>query len=250
MKILIKILLVLALAGGVAHADTPLIEAIRSENYDEAIRLIEDGADVNFGDSNDATPLHWTAYANAFNLANLLISKGADVDAKSVGDRTPLLWTAIKNSTEVAELLISKGADINVKDKDSLMPLHLAVLNRATGTINVLLDSGADVNDKSSLGITVLCMAKLKGLTEMASILKRAGAVAERDEPYPVDDSASQTNLITSAVNAAAMVAIVDEDNITETGAAAGQAVIDLSNASTARSKAKRAREKWERCEN
>ena len=384
MKILIKILLVLALAGGVAHADTPLMAAIesarfeawseavrsaadlnslnygetgKSANYSEAIRLIENGADVNAkGDKgytalhtaaasnavkvaellikkgadvnfkprvtqevlmlppdlaprgteptletitvDGDTPLHWAAGGNAVDVADLLINEGADVNGRNDTGDTPLHFAAQSNSVDVAKLLISKGADVNVQDRNGGTPLHLsidtmslhelsdddvtryqgafavsafliskgadvnakrndgdtalhaAVSFDAVQTAQLLISNGADVNGKSRFDEkTLLCEAILNDKSEIASVLKQAGAVAERGRPYPVDDSASQTNLITSAVNAAAMVAIVDEDNITETGAAAGQAVIDLSNASTARSKAKRAREKWERCE-
>ena len=117
MKYLTIALLVFGLVSGVARADTPLIEAIESENYEEAIRLIEGGADINAGDSEHGVlPLSRAAARNSVDVAKVLISKGADVNAKDKHDHTPLYFAAKIDSVEVANLLISKGADINAKD--------------------------------------------------------------------------------------------------------------------------------------
>ena len=138
---------------------------------------------------------------------------------ESHGDQYPDYDDRYQKETALVEFLIDNGANVNVSD-GLWTPLEQAFYKDAVNTVVLLASKGADVNVRDSDGDTLLCAAKRYEMPnkEMIAALKRAGAVAERGEPYPVDDSASQTDLITSAVNAAAMAAIVDSDNVLETG--------------------------------
>ena len=198
MKIMLKVLLVFALASGVARADTPLIDAIKSRNFAEAIRLIEGGADVNDkDDEHGGTPLHWARSGfDAVDVVDSLISNGADVNAKDNYGYVPLHSAGFG----VAALLINNGADVNAKNKIGITPLHAAFwwlinadgFDDAPDTYNatfeifeLLINNGADVNAKLHSGDTPLCIAKLKGDSKMATALKAAGGIIERGAPPP-----------------------------------------------------------------
>ena len=182
MKLSLKVLLAFALASGVAHADTPMIQAIKSDKYKEATWLIEGGADVNASTANGHSPLHYAAAKNAVAIADLLISKGADVNAENSRGSTPLHTASNYSNGDVARLLISKGANVNAKDNNGYtplhsagydvakllsgkgagvntkefeddMPLHSTVIASAINTAHLLIIEGADVNALSSAGV-------------------------------------------------------------------------------------------------
>lgn len=76
----------------------------RVRTYEEALRLIENGADVNAQDYDLCTPLHLVQDPM---IAFLLLENGADPDAKDYLDSTPLHYAT--NSTLIIYLLKFKA---------------------------------------------------------------------------------------------------------------------------------------------
>ena len=56
----------------------------------------QNGANVNAGDGNGDTALHWAAYKSEAACVKLLLQKGADVNARDFNHDTPLSWCARK----------------------------------------------------------------------------------------------------------------------------------------------------------
>lgn len=59
----------------------------------------QNGANVNKGDGNQDTALHWASYKNNVGCVRLLLQKGADVNAVDFNNDTPISWAARKGST-------------------------------------------------------------------------------------------------------------------------------------------------------
>jgi ankyrin repeat protein len=56
----------------------------------------------------------------------LLLENGADINARDKEDATPLQHATFNGSYKAMQLLIERGADINTKDKEGSMPIHKA----------------------------------------------------------------------------------------------------------------------------
>ncbi len=90
---------------------SPLFSAISAGHDDLALMLIKRGADVNFADNSQSTPLMWAARnCRSIRLVEALVNAGADVNAKAKGGNTPLQSAEIFRCREIAHLLKSAGA--------------------------------------------------------------------------------------------------------------------------------------------
>ncbi len=154
-KLIILLSLALSFSSLFAQSsdlDNQLLEACKNNNYEEAKKLIEQGADVNTKGEVEFTPLHLASWnENGFEIARLLIEKGADVNAKDGYGYTPLHRAAQNyDGFEIAKLLIENVADVNTKDKYGSTPLHIAASNEGGFVIaKLLIAKGADVNAKT-----------------------------------------------------------------------------------------------------
>lgn len=124
-----------ALAGG-------LVEAIDNDNSQEAIRMINQGANVE--------------------------------DANKAGT-TAIIRAAELGMADVVKALIAAKADVNAKSNPGYTALMLAADNGKTEIVRILLDAGADVTAKSGAGMTALDMAKAASHHEISQMLRQAG---------------------------------------------------------------------------
>lgn len=80
-------------------------------------------------------------------MVQLLIDNGADVNFKEAGNKTPLHRTASlpkEEGIEVLTYLIEKGADVNAQDIDGNTPLFFAFASDNKAAVNELIGAGAD----------------------------------------------------------------------------------------------------------
>jgi hypothetical protein len=124
-----------------------------------AVRLIEDGADVNCRADDGRTPLHLAIYQRT---AEVLVSNGADIHAVDKYGRTPLHAAADMWKADVAELLLSSGADSNAKDDTGQIPLHKAAHDFRPSVVRALLEHGSDANARDGEGNTPASLASRK----------------------------------------------------------------------------------------
>lgn len=95
--------------------------------------LLQHGADINAGDGNQDTPLHWAAYKNQVDSVKLLLQNGAQVDACDYNMDTPLIWAARKGNLEVIKILLDYNADASVRNTKGHTPLIRAAAIVASG---------------------------------------------------------------------------------------------------------------------
>lgn len=179
MKKLVLLMLLFYSSVLFAEINRDLVRAVSSNNVDEVIKLIKQGADVNWkSKSNDLSILIQTAresmYSNDLRIVKLLLENGADVNEQ----QNVLAWTALivavrGRNLELIKLLIDKGADVNAKDRDG-NPVIFGITsggmqdekNLGIKKAKLLLDKGADINMKNSEGKTVLMSVTNKELAE------------------------------------------------------------------------------------
>ena len=127
---------------------TPLIIA-SIKGLAEIVRLLLDvpGIDVNKGDSDGWTPLHWASYKEHIEILRLLL----DIDVP--------------------------GIDVNKADKNGNTPLNWAIKNRRTKCVSLLIDiPSIDVNKANNDRWTPLDYARNNGPTECVALLRAKGA--------------------------------------------------------------------------
>lgn len=178
---------------------TPLWFAVMAGKAEISKLLIDEGADINFKQSNNMTLLHVCAlYAKAFEagdhnhkeVAELLIDNGLDVNAKCAGGKvkgiTPLHAAAGKGSLEVANVLIKKGAGVNERvTSNGFSPLHVAVVNGKAEIAKILMSNGADINARTKQEQTPLDKAVSEEHNEIADLIRENGGVSgKKKENY------------------------------------------------------------------
>jgi ankyrin repeat protein len=199
----------------------------------ETIRtLVEDNCmDVNIGDEDGSTPLHWAAYFDRVQVVEYLLRKEAYIDAVNQKEgQTPLHWACIGKSTKTIFLLAQEGADMTKCDKrgytcliyccqygnalathffvqrglsvtqtdnEGHTPLHWAAYQNQEPVARLLLLLGADIHAADSAGLTALHWSALKGHTDMVQFLLANGAdvKAMDKDGFTAEDLARQKNM-------------------------------------------------------
>ena len=82
--ILIFVLLIGNFSVAQSSLDTLLLSAVKSNNFDSVQLLVEQGANVNFCDSNQAPIVMWAALKGDLEMVKYLVKKGADVKKKGL----------------------------------------------------------------------------------------------------------------------------------------------------------------------
>ncbi|MDX9907166.1 MAG: ankyrin repeat domain-containing protein, partial [Bacteroidales bacterium] len=103
-----------------------LLEAVKQNNLDQVKDLVDQGADVNYTDSNNAPVLMWAAYKADLKMVKYLVGKGADYTRKGIidlgdggyyGNLTGI--AAGEGNLKMLKFLIEDcGVDINDKEVD------------------------------------------------------------------------------------------------------------------------------------
>jgi ankyrin repeat protein len=114
-------------------------------------------------------PIHFAAHSGNVEIARILLDAGADVDAGDSDNSTALGIAAMRKHGEMVTFLIENGADVNRRDRKADCPLSFAVYGQDEAIIQQLLDAGADLYFRNPNGETLLhitCARGIKGFTE------------------------------------------------------------------------------------
>jgi len=104
-----------------------LIEAaIRRNDSDSLMLLIEQGADVNYKSEIKISALHWAAGLGHTEMATILLDQGADINAGDENGSTAMHWAALFGRPLVAALLIERGADLARPNNDGATPFSMS----------------------------------------------------------------------------------------------------------------------------
>lgn len=157
---------------------TPIMIAAKSNNYDVAKVLIENGADLNrkrdisydidtsesdIEEAEDTTRsiLAYAIENNNLELAKLLIDNGAKLDIDYNG-KNLLMLAAKSNSIECMKLLISKGIKVNQKDKKGKTAIFYAIESNSLDAFKLLMENKADLGIVLKSGETAAKYAVMK----------------------------------------------------------------------------------------
>lgn len=161
------------------YSNTALTEALESRHPDTAKLLIERGADVNLGGSNDLPPIILAAGNGYAGIVRLLLEKKADVNRVPRGERSALMNAVEGDRVEIVRLLVAASAKVNFFDQTNTSILSRAVEKKNAEVTRLLLDRGADPNAPSGDKVTksyVLISAVSSGEKDIVKLLIDKGA--------------------------------------------------------------------------
>ena len=148
-----------------------------SARADAVCKWLRRGANVDSGLDGGwlggKTVLHRAAWGE-YEIAVLLLENGADVNVKDRWSETPLHQAVAHHSGKIAVLLLENGADVNAKGFHDYTPLHDAASQGAREMVTLLLEHGADVGATNDNGETPLDVARRKKHAAIAALLEAA----------------------------------------------------------------------------
>jgi uncharacterized protein len=161
----------------VAGAQSSVADAAMQRDQAQVRQLVADGANVNAGQADGATALHWAAYHGDASLAALLLDAGADASATNRNGSTPMWLAASRGDASMLETLLNGGADADEELPLGRRPLMLAARSGSVDAVRVLLDRGADPSTRENeRGTTALMQAADQGHADVVAVLIEHGA--------------------------------------------------------------------------
>jgi ankyrin repeat protein len=79
-----------------------------------------------------------------------ILKRGADINFKNDHNRTPLMVAIARERNKIARYLVKNGADINHQDNEGVTPLMLAGKMNSFEMLQLLIEAGADWNLKNN----------------------------------------------------------------------------------------------------
>ncbi|MFH1755589.1 MAG: ankyrin repeat domain-containing protein [Candidatus Latescibacterota bacterium] len=154
--------------GGEIH------RAIEAGNIDLVKQILAaDPGAIHQRDDNQfhELPIHFAATIGNIEIARLLLDAGADIDAGDSDNSTALGVAAMRKHGELVAFLIANGADVNKRDRKADCPLSFAVFGRDEAIIQQLLDAGADLYFRNPDGETLLHISSARGVRSLVEHL-------------------------------------------------------------------------------
>ena len=124
----------------ISFRTTALMVATRYDQIDCMIFLINHGAAINELDARASPPL---LYARSARATQILLENGADANYIEINDMTPLKHAVAFEDLACIELLLSYGADVNASD-DIGRTAYNFIQGLNNDAMRVMLDSAKD----------------------------------------------------------------------------------------------------------
>lgn len=179
------------MAGGVraASSDLRLTEAVMRADREAVRTLLQQKIDVNAGQPDGTTALHWAARRDDLESARLLIRAGARVGATTRYGVTPLYLASVNGNASMIGALLQGGADPNTANPGGETALMTAARTGRADAVALLLDRGAAVNAKEGVrGQTALMWAVLENHPAVVTLLLAHGAEVDAQTTVSVPD--------------------------------------------------------------
>jgi ankyrin repeat protein len=155
--------------------NSPLIAAILTNQSADLTDLLDQGSDVNAGDTTGATALMYASALGEPNLIDLLIAGKADVNRADNNGRTALMNATSNAHADCVQRLLAAGANVNAQANGTTALIE-AASSGDLASVKLLLAAGANVNVKDGICGTALSSTISFGHVDCFNALVDAGA--------------------------------------------------------------------------
>ncbi|XP_059171174.1 putative ankyrin repeat protein RF_0381 [Physella acuta] len=170
-----------------ADAPTALMIAVKDQNTEVALMLLEHKADVNIRNDEGYTALHIAAEGSYTKSIKHLIKAGADVNDQTNDGESPLM---LARDIEVIKTLCQAGADVNMKNKLGKNVLHKTICSdylsetKHAYLVEYLVQYMRDINALDNYNVSALTYCLLKKQIKNTETLLKSGANSLLDTKY------------------------------------------------------------------
>jgi ankyrin repeat protein len=147
------------------QGDTALMDAVRYE-YDVAMTLIEEGADVHAANKYGTRAIH---HVGNRKMWDILVQKGADTHTADDNGRIPLEKACENGFTDVVRQLVSEGADVNA---NGVLLAACTTIHSKLEIVQILLNANISVSGHNYFFIRAVCIGNI----DIVKALVDAGA--------------------------------------------------------------------------
>ncbi len=173
-RILLLVIGVIGFSAADATSFDDFFRAVRSDDSESLIKLLNRGFDPNTLDAQGQTGLLIALREPSPKVANVFLDfSKTNVELRNPKDESPLMMASLKGQEDMVKRLIARDADIN---KPGWAPLHYAATNGHVAIMKLLLENHAFIDAQSPNGTTPLMMAAMYGSTAAVKLLLDEGA--------------------------------------------------------------------------
>jgi ankyrin repeat protein len=167
-----------------------LIAAVKKDDLNNIVQLLNAGSDIDYQDKYGHTPLIEAVGCRHIEATKLLIAKGAYLETyNNEGDNALLLATQ-KGNLEIAKMLLEAGANVNAPNNHGCISLMIAAKRNDILMVQLLIDYKADVQKVDDHNRNALYFALNKGNEDVINCLLATGKVT-----LPSSDEENQETL-------------------------------------------------------
>ena len=186
----------------------PLSRALIDEDWELALTLVAQGADVAAVDPSGMAPLHWAAMQGRYDLVGAILAAVGDGgkrkrllgQTEDDSPNTALHWAIRGGHSRCALSLIDAGSDLGAADDGGHTALHLACHFGLADVVSALVLRGADVwAEGPRAGDTPLEAAvaarRLDCVKLLLGVLERGASCGQRRSSCPACDGGTYSAL-------------------------------------------------------
>ena len=161
----------------VVHAAESLPELVELGQREAALRLVEQGGDVDVRSADGTTALQWAAHRGDVELVKALVARGADAKLANDYGSTALAAAAVEADPVIIRALLEAGADVESANGEGQTALMVVARTGRVDAARLLIERGANVNAREGFGgQTALMWAAAQKHPEMIRLLVAHGA--------------------------------------------------------------------------
>ena len=153
-----------------------LLKACEEKRTEDAMLLINEGADVDFVDWHGRSPLFMASVMGLDTVAARLVEAGAKLDLVDKDGMSALMRASEGGRAAIAQLLADKGAKLHLVDNNSWPALFFASRFGHTAIVQLLADKGAKLDCIDKFGQSALIVASCSGYAAITQLLADMGA--------------------------------------------------------------------------